>query len=58
MPIYTMHIKNAPADAQRGAISVTDKARTLEEAKVFFATIKKLPLEEFNKLFIVKLLRN
>ena len=53
MPTYSMHIGNrAPKEAQKGAISIVE-AKSLNEAKNYFAQRKQLSLGEFNKLFTV-----
>jgi len=56
MAKYSLHIKNAPAAAQRGAISIIE-ADTLETAIQFFARRKVLSESQFNKLFTVKLIK-
>jgi len=56
MSNYSMHIKSAPAAAQKAAISVT-QADSLEQATKLFAQRKDLPLVEFKKLFTVKLIK-
>jgi len=53
MANYSMHIKSAPAAAQKGAISVT-QANSLNEAIILFAKRKVLSITEFKKLFTVK----
>jgi len=49
---YAMAIKNG-----KDIIHKT-KQQTLEEAKQYFADIKQMPVEEFNKIFIVIKLKN
>ena len=56
MATYSMHIKSAPPEAQKGAISIT-QANSLEEAVKLFAKRKDLPITEFKKLFTVKELK-
>ena len=53
MSIYTMHIKNAPQAAQKGAVSIT-QADSLNQAISYFAQRKQLSIKEFNKIFTVK----
>ena len=47
MTEYAMALKNG-----KDIIHKTNQ-QTLEEAKKYFAGVKQMPIEEFNKLFIV-----
>ena len=44
---YGMYLKNG-----RDLIHLTQQ-ETIKQAKQYFAEVKKMPLEEFNKIFIV-----
>ena len=48
MTEYAMALKNG-----KDIIHKTNQ-QTIEKAKQYFAEVKKMPLEEFNKIFIVK----
>jgi len=56
MANYSMHIKSAPPEAQKGAISII-QADSLDGAIHLFAKRKVLSRLEFNKLFTVKLIK-
>tara|TARA_Y100000034_G_scaffold59173_1_gene72012 strand:- start:229 stop:399 length:171 start_codon:yes stop_codon:yes gene_type:complete len=56
MSTYSMHIKSAPPEAQKGAISII-QANSLNEAISLFAQRKVLSIIEFKKLFTVKLIK-
>ena len=47
MTEYAMALKNG-----KDIINKTNQ-QTIEKAKQYFAEVKKMPLEEFNKIFIV-----
>ena len=49
---YGMYLKNG-----RDLIHLTQQ-ETIKEAKQYFASIKKIPIEDFNKIFIVKEIKN
>ena len=49
---YGMFLKNG-----KDLIHSTNQ-ETLEEAKQYFAGIKQMPIEEFNKIFIVTEIKN
>ena len=49
---YGMYLKN-----ERDLIHLTQQ-ETLNKAKQYFAEVKKMPLKEFNKIFIVKEIKN
>ena len=48
MKEYAMALKNGKDIVHR------TNQQTIEKAKQYFAEVKKMPLEEFNKIFIVK----
>ena len=52
MATYAMALKNG-----KDIIHKTTQ-QTLKEAKKYFAGVKQMPLEEFNKLFIVLEVKN
>ena len=52
MTKYGMCLKNGS-----DIIHLTEQ-KTIKEAKQYFAKVKKMPLKEFNKLFIVKEIKN
>ena len=49
---YGMYLKNG-----EDLIHLTQE-ETIDKAKQYFAKVKKMPLKEFNKLFIVKEIKN
>ena len=49
---YGMYLKNG-----RDLIHLTQQ-ETIELAKQYFAEVKKMPLKEINKIFIVKEIKN
>ena len=49
---YAMALKNGKDIIHR------TKQPTLEEAKKYFAGVKQMPIEEFNKIFIVLEVKN
>ena len=49
---YGMYLKNG-----RDLIHLTQQ-ETIKQAKQYFAEVKKMPLEEFSKIFIVKKIKN
>ena len=49
---YGMYLKNG-----KDLIHLTQQ-ETTEKAKQYFAEVKKIPIEEFNKIFIVKKIKN
>tara|TARA_Y100000389_G_C17059379_1_gene316610 strand:+ start:35 stop:193 length:159 start_codon:yes stop_codon:yes gene_type:complete len=52
MKKYGMFLKN-----KKDLIHITHQ-NTLKEAKQYFADIKQIPVEEFNKIFIVTEIKN
>ena len=49
---YGMYLKNG-----KDLIHLTQQ-ETSDKAKQYFAEVKKIPLKEFNKIFIVKEIKN
>ena len=49
---YGMYLKNG-----KDLIHLTQQ-ETIEKAKQYFAKVKQMPLKEFNKIFIVKEIKN
>ena len=48
MSVYTMSPKK-----EKEAINKTDQFTTIEEATIYFAGVKQMSVEDFNKIFIV-----